>query len=73
MAQMARTDIGFQGGQVLALRIAEQGYEQLVSAMRDGDASNRWHRLESDEEWIEIDLSEVVYVRRETEGQKVGF
>jgi len=69
---MARTDIGFQGGQVLALRIAEQGYDQLVSALR-GDASDRWHRLESDEEWIEIDLSEVVYVRRETEGQKVGF
>lgn len=72
MAQMARTDIGFQGGQVLALRIADSGYEQLVSALRAA-GDGRWHRLESDEEWIEIDLAEVVYVRRETEGQKVGF
>ena len=69
---MARTDIGFQGGQVLALRIADSGYEALISALRT-DTDNRWHRLESDEEWIEIDLSEIVYVRRETEGQKVGF
>lgn len=69
---MARTDIGFQGGQVLALRLADRVYEELVSAL--GAAENgRWHRLESDEERIEIDLAEVVYVRRETEGQKVGF
>jgi hypothetical protein len=72
VAQMARTDIGFQGGQVLALRIADGGYAELIAALRS-DAADRWHRLESDEERIEIDLSEVVYVRRETEGQKVGF
>lgn len=72
MAQMARTDIGFQGGQVLALRIPDKGYEELISALR-ADTGSGWHRLESDEERIEIDLSEVVYVRRETEGQKVGF
>jgi hypothetical protein len=72
MAQVARTDIGFQGGQVLVLRIADGGYDKLISALRS-DADGRWHRLESEDEWIEIDLSEVVYVRRETEGQKVGF
>jgi hypothetical protein len=72
MAQVARTDIGFQGGQVLVLRIADGGYEELVSALRV-DPAVRWHRLESEDEWIELNLSEVVYVRRETEGQKVGF
>lgn len=72
MANAARTDIGFQGGQVLTLRAGTDAYDQLMDALGD-DSAERWHSLESDEEWIRIDLSQVVYVRRETGDQKVGF
>lgn len=72
MARMARTDIGFQGGQVLTLRADDEAYGKLIAALQDSQGE-RWHALESEEERIEIDLSQVVYVRRETEGQKVGF
>jgi hypothetical protein len=71
MAQ-ARTDIGFQGGQVLALRIEAEAIEKLIAALRD-DSANRWHDVVSDDESIQIDLSQVVYVRRETGNRSVGF
>lgn len=69
---MARTDIGFQGGQVLTLRADDDAYAALTAALRD-EKHERWHVLESEDERIDVDLSQVVYVRRETEGQKVGF
>jgi hypothetical protein len=71
MAQ-ARTDIGFQGGQVLALRIEEDAVDKLIAALRD-DGASRWHDVVSEDESIQIDLAQVVYVRRETGNRTVGF
>jgi hypothetical protein len=71
MADIDRTDIGFSGGQVLSLRVAQQPYDELVEALRgDGD---RWHRLKAEESEILLDLPQIVYVRRETEEHRVGF
>ena len=72
MAQPKRMDIGFQGGQVLTLRAAPEAHEELVKALTD-DGAGRWHNLHAEESEFRIDLSQVVYVRRETEGQRVGF
>ena len=68
----ARTDIGFQGGQVLTLRTDDAAYEKLMAALAD-DRAGRWHELDSEEERVQVDLAQVVYVRRETGNQKVGF
>ncbi len=72
MADMRRTDIGFQGGQVLVVRAAQESYDKLVGALGD-DKAQRWQMLETDESQIQIDLSQVVYVSRESGDQKVGF
>lgn len=72
MAQIARTDIGFQGGQVLSLRVADDAYDKLVAALAD-DGSPRWHGLELEDEHVQLDLAEIVYVRRETGARAVGF
>jgi hypothetical protein len=72
MANLARTDIGFQGGQVLTLRATDQAHEQLLNALQD-EGAGRWHDLESDDARITVDLAQVVYVRREGGGQKIGF
>lgn len=72
MPDMRRTDIGFQGGQVLVVRARGESYDALVKALGD-DGANRWHTLEADEYEIRIDLSQVVYVSRESGDQKVGF
>ncbi|HEX2070739.1 MAG TPA: hypothetical protein VHF90_03705 [Thermoleophilaceae bacterium] len=68
----ARTDIGFQGGQVLSLRTADDAYRKLMDALGN-DAGARWHALELDDELLQLDLSQVVYVRRETGNRAVGF
>jgi hypothetical protein len=70
--QTRRIDIGFQGGQVLPARVAEATYDGLSSALGD-ERSERWFELETVDSKISIDLSQVVYVRIDTEAQRVGF
>lgn len=72
MAQTARTDIGFQGGQVLSLRTADEAHKKLMDALAD-DSSDRWHSLDLEDEVLQLDLSQIVYVRRETGNRAVGF
>lgn len=64
-------DVGFAGGPVLAVRATEESYDELVKAL--GDDSSRWQTLRTEDSEILIDLSKVVYVRREAGDQKVGF
>ena len=72
MADLRRLDVGFQGGQVLAVRVEVEAYDALVKALAD-DRSERWHQLDTDDSQVQIDLSQVVYVQRESGNQKVGF
>ena len=64
--------MGFHGGQVLAIRAGADALEKLLKALED-DKSGRWHTLDTDESAVLIDLSQVVYVQRESGNQKVGF
>jgi hypothetical protein len=72
MADSRRIDVGFQGGQVLAIRADQDALDALLRALED-DHSGRWHTLEAHENSVLIDLSQVVYVQRETGNQRVGF
>ncbi|HEV2076145.1 MAG TPA: hypothetical protein VGR10_07880 [Thermoleophilaceae bacterium] len=68
----SRVDIGFAGGQVLVLRIAPGPYESLRRALED-DRAQRWHELETEDSTVTVDLSQIVYVRLDTEQHRVGF
>ena len=72
MADLRRMDVGFQAGAVLAVRAEAKGYDALVSALGD-DKASRWHTLDTDDSQILIDLSQVIYIRRERGDQRVGF
>ncbi len=72
MADLRRFDVGFQAGASLAVRAEAGAYEALVSALTD-DSGDRWHTLDTEDSQIVIDLSQVVYVRRERGDQRVGF
>ena len=72
MAELRRLDVGFQGGQVLAVRSPVDEYDKLAKALGDDNAT-RWHTLETDDSEILVDLAQVVYVRRDSGNQKVGF
>lgn len=67
-----RVDIGFQGGQVLALRITSDEYQSLRKAL-DDDRSSRWHEVKTQDSEVSIDLAQVLYIRLDTEDHKVGF
>jgi hypothetical protein len=61
--------IGFQGGQVLALRVGDQQLKTLHKALGE----TGWHELDSEEGPVRLDLGQVVYVRSESSDLRVGF
>ena len=67
-----RVDIGLRRGAILSVRLTEDVYKSLRTALSDGSDS-RWHELETEEETVSLDLSEVIYVSLETEAGSVGF
>lgn len=69
MASSSRMTIGFQGGQVLAVRLSEQQLKDLVKAL----GGQGWHELQSEDGPVRLDLSQVVYVTSESEEPRVGF
>jgi hypothetical protein len=69
MASSSRLSIGFQGGQVLAVRLSEQQLKELEKAL----GSQGWHEIQSEDGPVRIDLGQVVYVTAETEEPRVGF
>ena len=70
MSDFTRLDIGFEGGQVLAIRVTSDEYAGLRKALEKGEG---WHELRTQDSDIAIDLDEVVYVRIDTEEHSVGF
>ena len=64
-----RISIGFQGGQVLALRVIDEQLKALHKML--GEVG--WHQLESEEGPVRLDLAQVVYVRSESDELRVGF
>lgn len=69
MVMLRRISVGFQGGQVLALRVGEDQLNALYGALPGGG----WHQLECEDGPVRLYLGQVVYVRAEDEDSKVGF
>ena len=68
-----RAAIGFQGGQVLSLRISEENLAELRSALAGGGDSGGWREVEAADGAVVLDLSQVVYLRVESDEHRVGF
>jgi hypothetical protein len=65
-------EIGFQGGQSLPVRVAPEVYDDFRKALSDS-SSSRWFELKTQDSEVHIDLSQVVYVRLDTDEHRVGF
>lgn len=61
--------IGFKGGGALPLRLTADDRKALLDALEKGG----WHELSDADGTVRIDCSQVVYVRSESEEQRVGF
>jgi hypothetical protein len=68
-ASARRISIGFQGGQVLALRVSDAQLKELNGALADGG----WHEVGTEEGPVKLYVGKVVYVRVEDEDARVGF
>ena len=68
--ERVKVDIGFTGGQVLALRIDPSNFEELRKAV---EGERRFYDLDAGDSNVTLDLSQVVYLRVETEDHRVGF
>jgi hypothetical protein len=66
-----RAAVGFYGGQVLALRISDENLTALRERLRDGE--ERWYEVEATDGAVLVDLQQVVYLRVESDEQRVGF
>jgi len=69
MAKKTRLNIGFQGGQVLALRVGEDQHKALIKAL----GSQGWQEIASEDGPVRLDLAQVVYVSSESPEPQVGF
>ena len=61
--------IGFQGGQVLALRLSEEELKALEKALEGGG----WHEVKSEEGPVRLYLGQVVYISADSAEPHVGF
>jgi hypothetical protein len=66
-----RGAIGFQGGQVLSLRLPESELEKLRTVLREG--RERWHEVEATDGAVLVDLGQVVYLRVDSDEHRIGF
>jgi hypothetical protein len=70
MASKLRSlSIGFQGGQVLSVRVPEEEVKTLAAAL----GSTGWHELAADDGIVRLDLGQVVFVRSDDGEHRVGF
>jgi len=69
MASSARLSIGFQGGQVLALRLPDEELKVLERALEGGG----WVEVKGEDGPVRLYLGQVVYISAESAEPHVGF
>jgi hypothetical protein len=70
MTSAERVSIGFNGGQVVEVRIDDGKLKDLRKALEKGEG---WLDLDAEEGMVAIDLSKVVFLRSATTPQRIGF
>jgi hypothetical protein len=65
-----RVEIGFSGGQVVAVRISDERLADLRKAL---DKADGWSDIETEDGTVALDLREVVFVRGAPGEHSIGF
>jgi hypothetical protein len=69
MAQSQRVEIGFEGGQVVSVRLAEEDLKELRRELEKGG----WHDLHTEDGVVSLYLGKVAFLRIDSGEQRVGF
>jgi hypothetical protein len=70
MADPRRVEVGFSGGQAIALRVSDDAYERLRRALQSGGG---WYEFETLDGLVAVNLAQVVFMRLENVEHRVGF
>lgn len=66
---LRRIEIGFDGGQVVAVRVTEDSLGSLKKALDKGG----WHSLETEDDTVDLYVGKIVFIRTAGDGAKIGF
>ncbi len=69
MAEAQRVEIGFEGGQVISARLAEDDLKDLRKQLEKGG----WHDLHTEDGVISLYLGKVAFLRIDAGEHRVGF
>ena len=70
MAETQKVEIGFAGGQVVAVRLSEKSLRRLRDQLAEGEG---WHDLETEDGVLSVDLDKVAFLRIDSGEHRVGF
>lgn len=69
MANAQRVEIGFEGGQVISARLADDDLKDLRKQLEKGG----WHDLHTEDGVLAVYLGKVAFLRIESADHRVGF
>jgi hypothetical protein len=69
MTDAQRVEIGFEGGQVISVRLAEGDLKDLRKQLEKGG----WHDLHTEDGVVAVYLGKVAFMRIESGAHRVGF
>ena len=65
-----RIEIGFAGGQVVAVRLDEEKFKELRKSL---DSADGWADVATEDGAIALDLRQVVFIRGAPGEHRIGF
>ena len=65
-----RVSVGFSGGQVLPLRLAEDKLDAFRNAIQ---SDSGWHQLDAEDGPVLLNLAQVVFLRVDADDSRIGF
>ena len=68
--RLLKVSLGFSGGQVLTVRVGADALSAMHSAL---GGSERWFELALEDGLVQVDLTQVAYVRVVSDEPRVGF
>lgn len=69
MAEAQRVEIGFEGGQVIAVRLNDEELEGLRNEVERGG----WHDVKTEDGVLALYLGKVAFLRIDSGEHRVGF
>jgi hypothetical protein len=69
MADAQKVEIGFEGGQVVAVRLSDRALKDLRKQVEKGG----WHDVETEDGTLSVYLGKVAFLRVDSGEGRVGF